>query len=76
VILPFSIFHSFTSAAHVIYLSFNMYTSIFTCAALLSVAHAHGVILAAQGIAGSPASVGFKGMVLASLRTQLVSNPR
>ncbi|PQE12217.1 hypothetical protein CJF31_00000397 [Rutstroemia sp. NJR-2017a BVV2] len=37
-----------------------MYTSIFTCAALLSVAHAHGVILAAQGIAGSPASVGFK----------------
>ncbi|KAM3075501.1 hypothetical protein ACMFMG_007647 [Clarireedia jacksonii] len=37
-----------------------MYTSIFTCAPLLSVAHAHGVILAAQGIAGSPASVGFK----------------
>ncbi|TGO31065.1 hypothetical protein BPAE_0002g01600 [Botrytis paeoniae] len=37
-----------------------MYTSIFFQAALLSVAQAHGVILAAQGIAGSPASVGFK----------------
>lgn len=38
-----------------------MYTSILFQAALLSVAQAHGVILAAQGIAGSPASVGFKG---------------
>ncbi|APA08151.1 hypothetical protein SS1G_00173 [Sclerotinia sclerotiorum 1980 UF-70] len=37
-----------------------MYTSILFQAALLSVAQAHGVILAAQGIAGSPASVGFK----------------
>ncbi|KAF7907628.1 uncharacterized protein EAF01_005214 [Botrytis porri] len=37
-----------------------MYTSILFQAALLSVVQAHGVILAAQGIAGSPASVGFK----------------
>ncbi|RAL60198.1 hypothetical protein DID88_000819 [Monilinia fructigena] len=37
-----------------------MYTSIFLQAALLSVAQAHGVILAAQGLKGSPTSVGFK----------------
>ncbi|QSZ34875.1 hypothetical protein DSL72_007734 [Monilinia vaccinii-corymbosi] len=37
-----------------------MYTSIVFQATLLSVAQAHGVILAAQGLAGSPASVGFK----------------
>ncbi|KAB8299874.1 hypothetical protein EYC80_000120 [Monilinia laxa] len=37
-----------------------MYTSILFQAALLSVAQAHGVILAAQGLKGSPTSVGFK----------------
>ncbi|KAJ8064487.1 hypothetical protein OCU04_006821 [Sclerotinia nivalis] len=37
-----------------------MYTSVLFQVALLSIAQAHGVILAAQGITGSPASVGFK----------------
>ncbi|KAI9646934.1 hypothetical protein NHQ30_004934 [Ciborinia camelliae] len=37
-----------------------MYTSIVLQAALLSVAQAHGVILAAQGLANSPTSIGFK----------------
>ncbi|KAH7342958.1 hypothetical protein BKA65DRAFT_431151 [Rhexocercosporidium sp. MPI-PUGE-AT-0058] len=37
-----------------------MISSIFYTAALLSLANAHGVILGAQGIAGSPASVGFQ----------------
>ncbi|KAI1125286.1 hypothetical protein F5Y10DRAFT_268219 [Nemania abortiva] len=34
--------------------------SLLSLSALLAVANAHGVILGAQGIAGSPASVGFK----------------
>ena len=38
-----------------------MLSSILYSAALLSLANAHGVILAAQGEAGSPASVGFQG---------------
>ncbi|RDW88989.1 hypothetical protein BP6252_01021 [Coleophoma cylindrospora] len=37
-----------------------MLSSILYSAALVSVASAHGVILAAQGVAGSPASVGFQ----------------
>ncbi|TVY36110.1 hypothetical protein LSUB1_G005152 [Lachnellula subtilissima] len=38
-----------------------MFSKSFLCsAALLSLANAHGVILAAQGVAGSPASVGFQ----------------
>jgi len=40
--------------------TFNMISSIYYAAALLSLANAHGVILSAQGIAGSPASVGFQ----------------
>jgi hypothetical protein len=36
-------------------------SSILYSAALLSLANAHGVILAAQGEAGSPPSVGFQG---------------
>ncbi|KAI1653134.1 hypothetical protein F4813DRAFT_400380 [Daldinia decipiens] len=35
-------------------------STIFSLASLLAVAQAHGVILGAQGIAGSPESVGFK----------------
>lgn len=38
-----------------------MLLSTLYAAALLSLANAHGVILAAQGVAGSPASVGFQG---------------
>ncbi|KAJ9150209.1 Gegh 16 protein [Pleurostoma richardsiae] len=36
------------------------HTSVLSFAALLSVAHAHGVILGAQGLSDSPASVGFQ----------------
>jgi len=39
---------------------FSLY-SIMPLAALLAVVEAHGVILAAQGEAGSPPSVGFGG---------------
>ena len=40
-----------------------MYTSsILPLAAIFSLAHAHGVILNAQGDAGSPPSVGFQGI--------------
>lgn len=38
-----------------------MYSSILPLAAIFSLAKAHGVILAAQGDAGSPPSVGFQG---------------
>lgn len=38
-----------------------MYSSIASVVALVSLANAHGVILGAQGIAGSPSSVGFQG---------------
>ncbi|TVY24791.1 hypothetical protein LHYA1_G006839 [Lachnellula hyalina] len=42
-----------------------MFSKSFLCsAALLSLANAHGVILAAQGVAGSPASVGFQGDIM------------
>jgi hypothetical protein len=45
---------------------FTMYTYILPLAALLALVDAHGVILAAQGEAGSPPSVGFKGESLRS----------
>lgn len=38
-----------------------MLSSILYTAALLSLTSAHGVILGAQGEAGSPASIGFQG---------------
>lgn len=38
--------------------------SLLCSAALLALANAHGVILAAQGVAGSPASVGFQGEIM------------
>jgi hypothetical protein len=40
--------------------SFIMFSSLLCSAALLSLANAHGVILAAQGIAGSNTSIGFQ----------------
>jgi len=41
-----------------------MFSQIFCTAALLSTVAAHGVIIAAQGIAGSPQGVGFQGKVI------------
>jgi len=41
-----------------------MLSSVLYTAALLSLANAHGVIINAQGDAGSPASVGFQGPYL------------
>lgn len=46
-----------------------MLPSAFYAAALLSLASAHGVIINAQGEAGSPASVGFQGQLI--IRTEL-----
>ncbi|KAI0405813.1 hypothetical protein F4802DRAFT_560832 [Xylaria palmicola] len=69
---PLKAFHSLPhrSLAHsfpqirpgAVLFSINMYSpsSLLSFAALLAVANAHGVILGAQGLKGSPASVGFK----------------
>lgn len=40
----------------------NMISSTFLIAALAASVNAHGVILNAQGVSGSPASVGFQGI--------------
>ncbi|KAL3423791.1 hypothetical protein PVAG01_05538 [Phlyctema vagabunda] len=53
-----TLFHSLIRAGHPFI--FIMLSSILYTAALVTLASAHGVILAAQGEAGSPASVGFQ----------------
>jgi hypothetical protein len=58
--------HSLSCAGHQLSL-FNMHSSSLYSAAVLSFAalvSGHGVILGAQGEKGSPASVGFQGMLI------------
>jgi hypothetical protein len=56
-------------------LYFTMLSSILYSAALLSLANAHGVIIAAQGEAGSPQSAGFQGInFLARVESRVVAD--
>jgi hypothetical protein len=51
------------------------FTELAVVSTVLAVAHGHGVILNAQGIQGSPASVAFKGKLLKVGTTSPQVNP-